>query len=181
MSKVFSLNEFRPTLLFLGKFLGLYLAGNLLYGLYVTSYGHSSDPVTRFVTTQVAIILHSLNHDIVTIDHPHKATIMMQLNQRNIISVFEGCNGINMVIIYISFILAFGPYIKKIVLFILIGVAIIHVFNLLRISGLFLIALYFPDYLFFTHKYLFTAFIYLVVFMLWLIWVYKFARTKRSD
>ena len=45
-----SFREFKPTIFFLGKFLGLYIAGNLVYGLFVTAYDPLPDPATRWVS-----------------------------------------------------------------------------------------------------------------------------------
>jgi exosortase/archaeosortase family protein len=65
--------------------------------------------------------------------------------------------------------------------FVPLGLAVIHVANLGRIVLLFLVSLYEPEYLYFTHKYLFTAFIYLFVFLLWILWVMKIAKPKPKD
>jgi exosortase/archaeosortase family protein len=48
--------------------------------------------------------------------------------------------------------------------------------NLLRISLLFFVSRFLPDAMYFVHKYLFTAFLYAVIFGLWLIWIRKFTR-----
>ena len=36
--KTLPLKEFKPTILFLVKFIGIYIVANLLYGIYVTAY-----------------------------------------------------------------------------------------------------------------------------------------------
>lgn len=51
------------------------------------------------------------------------------------------------------------------------GILIIHLINLGRIYLLFLVALYRPNYLYFTHKYFFTGIIYIAIFALWYIWI----------
>ncbi len=50
--------------------------------------------------------------------------------------------------------------------------------NLARISLLFWVALYLPDLVYFVHKYLFTAILFVIVFVLWIVWVRKFSQLK---
>lgn len=177
----FSFEEFKPTIFFLIKFLGFYLVMNMLYGLYVTSYDPSPDPVTRWTTEQTSQLLQLTNYKTEVRDHDKKATTAIRYNDRSIVSVYEGCNGLNIMIIFLGFLFAFGPYTKKLLWFIPAGILLIHSFNLVRIGGLFLITVHKPSWLYFTHKYLFTAFIYAIVFFLWLWWVRMASKTKKSD
>jgi exosortase family protein XrtF len=170
------LKEFKPTIFFLLKFVGLYLVLNVFYGMYVTSFNPRPDPVTRWVTEQTGALLSWVNHPTQTIHQLKKATSTIRHHGHAIVSVYEGCNGVNIVIIFISFLFAFGPYIRKMIWFIPLGILIIHFFNLVRIAGLFLITLYKPQWTYFLHKYLFTAFIYVVVFLLWFWWVNQYSK-----
>ncbi len=175
-----SFSEFKPSLFFLGKFIGLYLVLNLVYGIYVSSYRPGVDPVTRWTTNQTVFVLDILNYSCQVVDHPAKPTSTIRYNGHAILSVYEGCNGLNVVIIFISFLFAFGPYTTKVLWFIPLGVFIVHVFNLIRISGLFFITIHHPEWTYFLHKYMFTAFIYLAVFILWLWWVKVIGKTKHA-
>jgi exosortase/archaeosortase family protein len=58
------------------------------------------------------------------------------------------------------------------------GLLIIHVVNLARIGLLFFVAEYQPDFMYFTHKYFFTAILYIIIFLLWMIWVKRFSLRK---
>lgn len=173
--------EFKPTFLFLGRFLGFYLVGNLLYGLFITSYGNQPDPVTAWVTTQCADILSLAGWNSQPVHNAHRPTTSIILDGRAIVSVYEGCNGINVAIIFVSFLFAFGPYVRALGWFVPAGVLIIHLANLGRIILLFWVALSFPRFLYFAHKYLFTVVIYAVVFLMWLWWVWSFALRKNEQ
>jgi exosortase family protein XrtF len=175
------LKEFKPTIFFLLKFVGLYLALNVFYGMYVTSFNPRPDPVTRWVTGQTGSVLAWLDHPVEIVHQLKKATSTIRFNGHAIVSVYEGCNGLNIVIIFVSFLFAFGPYIRKMFWFIPVGIVIIHFFNLVRIAGLFLITLYKPGWTYFLHKYLFTAFIYVVVFLLWFWWVNRFSKIRHEN
>lgn len=172
--------EFKPAILFLVKFIALYLIGNLVYGLYITAYSPFPDPVTMWVTEQSSTILHVFGYDTQTSIQIGKPNVLVSLDGKSIIAVFEGCNGLNVMIIFVAFIVSFGPLSKKTLWFIPLGLVAIHVFNLFRIIILFFIALSYPDYLYFLHKYFFTAFLYLVVFVFWYVWVINMQPNKKT-
>jgi exosortase family protein XrtF len=174
------IEEFKPTIFFLLKFFGLYLIGNLLYGWYVTSWHPQPDPMTQWVTSQSAAVLGLFGYETSVHDYPGKPTTYIEWSGKGIVSVYEGCNGLNVVIVFLSFLFAFGPYKRNLVWFASLGLFIIHVANLARIVLLFLVSIHMPDVLYFTHKYLFTAFIYLFVFLLWIWWVLKFAKPANN-
>lgn len=170
------IQEFKPTIYFLIKFFGIYLLGNLLYGAWITYWHPLPDPATHLVTEQSAAIIRVFGHEVSVLDYPNKPTTSIQYQDRGVVSVYEGCNGLNVVIVFLAFLFAFGPYIKAMIWFVPFGLSVIHVANLARIILLYWVSLYQPGYLYFTHKYLFTAFIYLFVFLLWLVWVMKIAK-----
>lgn len=173
--KTISLQEFKPTLFFLLKFVGLYLAGNIFYGIYVTGFKPGPDPITKTLTRQSSAVLNFFGQHTSTIDQQKKATTLLLDEERTVLAVYEGCNGLNTIIIFLSFLLAFGPYKKTLLWFIPSGILIIHFANLGRIVLLFFTALYRPEYMYYVHKYFFTAILYMVIFALWWWWVSKYS------
>jgi exosortase family protein XrtF len=97
-----------------------------------------------------------------------------------VINVYEGCNGINVIIVFVAFLVAFGGPPKSLVLFGIGGIVLIHLFNLARIAFLFFLALSNSRSFYYYHKYLFTATLYGVVFLLWAVWVLKFTKDQKS-
>jgi exosortase family protein XrtF len=176
--KGLSLKEFKPTIFFLLGFIGFYLIGNLLYGIYVTSFEPGPDPVTSLVSRQTAGILSACGWDVDSIDHTVRSTTQLLYKNRAVLAVYEGCNGLNTMIIFLSFILAFGPFSKPMLWFVPLSLLIIHLVNLTRVILLFFVAEYWPDVMYVTHKYLFTAILYVVIFILWIVWVKKFSIQK---
>ena len=170
-----TLTEFKPTILFLVKFIGIYVVANLLYGWYVTVYEPNPDPVTRIVSEHTAIALTGCGWHTITEDRINRPTTKLLYEGKSVLSVYEGCNGVNVMIIFVAFLVAFGPMRKALLWFIPVGLLIIHGINLARIALLFWVSLYMPDFMYFTHKYLFTAILYVVVFLLWIGWVKRFA------
>lgn len=175
------LKEFKPTILFLVKFLGIYVAGNLMYGWYINAWLPQADSATSWVSIQTAWIIRQFGYDAQAWEYPSNVMVYLQLKNTAVLSIYEGCNGLNVAIVFIAFVFALGPYIKKMIWFVPLGLLIIHLANLARLVMLFFVSLLKPDLMYFTHKYLFTAFIYLFVFLLWIWWVVRLARTKPSQ
>ena len=171
MNLLADLKTFKPALSFLGKFIGLYLVGNLLYGMYVTAYRPSPDPVTRWVTNQTAAVLRWTGEDVDVTDDKARPNSIIHKGNEGIISVYEGCNGINTVMIFAAFVVSFGPLGRSAAWYIPAGILAIHLLNILRLYGLALITMYQQEYLYFFHKYFFTAFIYAFILLFWMIWV----------
>jgi exosortase family protein XrtF len=172
--------EFKPTVFFLGKFLTIYLAGNLVYGFFVVSYNPSPDPITNWVTSQTATCLSVLGWPAEHVERTNRPTAAIYYQDKSIVTVYEGCNGVNVMIIFVAFLVAFGPWRKELLWFIPLGILIIHISNLLRIGLLFFVTLYWPNYLYLSHKYLFTAFIYGFVLLLWMLWVKRFSTHNKT-
>ena len=172
--------EFRPAFIFLGKFLGLYIVGNLLYGLYIKAYNPVADPVTWAVTAQTSACLNILGSQISLIQDAFKPSIGMIENEESVISVFEGCNGLNVMIIFVAFVVAFGGPRKAMLWFIPVGLLVIHIVNLLRIGLLYYTAQYYAHYFYYVHKYFFTAILYFIIFALWALWVIRYNGKTRN-
>jgi exosortase family protein XrtF len=173
-----TLLEFKPTIFFLLKFLGIYLAGNILYGILITSFEPRADPITHTVTIQTGIVLNVCGYRVDVEDRVNKPTTEITYFGKTKLSVYEGCNGINTMIIFIAFLLAFGPLSRPVLWFVPLGLIIIHLVNLARITLLFLVSEYMPKAMYFTHKYLFTAILYVVIFAMWFWWVKAYALKK---
>jgi exosortase family protein XrtF len=173
-----TMNEFKPTVLFLVKFIGFYIAGNLLYGVYVTSFAPRPDPATHYVTAHTGVALRATGTPVEVKDDRRKPNTLIRHEGKSVLSVYEGCNGLNTMIIFAAFLFAFGPISRPLLWFVPLGLLIIHLANLARIAMLFYVALYRPEKMYFVHKYLFTAILYAVIFVLWIWWVNRYSPKK---
>jgi len=168
------LKEFKPALTFVGKFLALYFIGNVVYGLYIESCKENPDLITRAVTAQTSSILNTLGYDTSMDDHPDAPKIALKEAGDVVINVYEGCNGVNVIIVFMAFLFAYGGPARILWVFLPLGVLIIHLFNLLRVGLLFYLALSNSSQFYYYHKYFFTAALYIVVFGLWALWVIRY-------
>ncbi len=188
--------EFKPAIVFLVKFFAIYLTGTVAYGIYIRASQPYPDAITQWVTHQMVYILEmkygTIQQTIITgttdqlmdTDAQWKgvgAAIALATEKGiSMVSVFEGCNGFVIVVLFLAFLIAFGGPGRKLAWFIPLGIIAIHVANLFRLVLLGAISIDFPQYLFFTHKYLFTAIIYGAVFLLWYVWVIQVGKSKGS-
>ncbi|MBI3217905.1 MAG: exosortase family protein XrtF [Bacteroidetes bacterium] len=172
--------EFKPTIFFLLKFLGLYLSLNLLYGFYVTSFEPAPDPVTHIVSQHTARILSVLGWQSTATDYPQKPSVAIIHQAKTIVSVYEGCNSVNVMIVFLAFVFSFGQLRKSLLWFVPLGLTFLYAINIARIGLLFLVSLKLPHFLYFSHKYLFTAIIYLFVLLLWIYWIRLQSKLQES-
>jgi exosortase family protein XrtF len=168
----------KAILFFLLKFIGLYIVLNTIYGAWVGYYAPLPDPITKMVTHHTAALLSVTQSNVSVGEAINSPNVPLRQDNDTIVSVFEGCNSLNVMIVFISFIVAFTGTWKKTLVFSLIGIVLIYVFNLFRVGLLFYIAKYWPNNLYFFHKYLFTGLLYAMVFFLWYLWVKKIWPSK---
>jgi exosortase/archaeosortase family protein len=90
------------------------------------------------------------------------------------IAINHGCSGLKPMLQYLLLMLIFpGPWKHK-AWFIPMGLVIVHLTNLFRISGLAVVTITIPAYWDFAHDYFFRPFFYVIIFLLWVWWVEKF-------
>lgn len=176
-------NEFKYSFLFLGKFLLIYFGANLLYGFYIDSFQNTPDPITYWVAEQTSQAQSVFGVESSIQINDGIKSISMRNEGDGVINVFEGCNGVNVMIVFVAFMMAYGGSTKRMIWFLPLGLLIIHLFNLLRVALLYYAAQQNTQYFYYIHKYFFTAALYVVVVGLWIIWVSKLGvnQTKKGE
>lgn len=187
------LKEFRPTIFFLLKFFVIFFGLSGMYGYYIAQFDTSdppvTDPITHFITYNCTGTASLIGYEpsVVEDDHLNRETLpevtydSVWFDDIYAVSIEEGCNGINIMILFLAFIIAFGGKLLNMIIFIPAGIIFIHLANIARLMFLSLLNVEFGGQAFyFFHKYGFTAVIYLAVFLLWVAWVMKFSGKKRS-
>lgn len=92
--------------------------------------------------------------------------------------VGDPCSGLEIMVIFIIFMLAIpGPWKSKL-WFIPAGLVLIHLINAIRVTVLAWLVSKDYSYLDFNHDYTFKVVIYTLIFFLWVLWVKKFALKK---
>lgn len=174
------LNDFKPVLKILLRFLILYLILLGGYQLYLNYYsGQGLDPISREVASQVTSIQNMIGYESVMQEVKERETSYFILLGQVTTRMVEGCNVISIMIMFLAFVFAFYRG-KKTFVFALVGIIILHLMNIFRIAGLNILALEKPEYLKIGHDYIFPAIIYGTVVLLWLIWI-KFFSIKPDE
>jgi exosortase family protein XrtF len=176
--------QYRPFFIFLLKFFGVYVALTLVYQWYLSKFdgavSFEVDGFTQTVAHQVQWVLQFLNYDCTLLPHEHQASVKLILNQVYVSRVVEGCNALSVMILFVAFVIAFSGKWKHTIGFIVFGIVLIHMLNVLRIALLSLALFYHPEQEPILHGVVFPLFIYGVVFGLWVIWVNKFSKYARK-
>jgi len=158
----------------------IYFVGNILYGIYIDSYINTPDPITYWVTEQTSDLQNAFGGESSIKVNEGIKSISMRYKGDGVVNVFEGCNGVNVMIVFVAFLVAYGGSVKRMVWFLPLGLFVIHLFNLFRIFLLYVAAQHKSQYFYYIHKYFFTAALYVVVIGLWILWVAKLS-TKQSQ
>ena len=167
---------------FLLIFFGSYIILALLYQAYlrfIPFENYHPDYVTHQVAKQSYWIIDALGYETYFVKHPEINNMMLAINDKYVVRIIEGCNSLSVIILFMSFILAFGKGFKKTFLFILFGSILIYVLNLWRIALLTLGLYFYPEYKTLMHDIFFPLFIYGVVFLLWIYWVKNYQKPQK--
>ena len=92
--------------------------------------------------------------------------------QNNLLDIADICNGLELLVLYAGLIICLPAVRKRKLAYILGGIVAIEILNVLRCVGLVLVYLHKPEWLDFSHHYLFTFVVYAFIFWLW----YLFSR-----
>lgn len=170
--------QYKPFFVFLIKFLLFYVVFAFLYKIYLNQFDRETyevDYFTKIVANQTVEILNLIVGEAKNLPHQTESSIKIFFKNKYLARVVEGCNAISVIILFAAFIFAFSNRWKKTGLYILIGILIIHILNILRIALLTYALYYYPAYEELLHGTIFPLFIYGVVFLLWILWVTKFS------
>jgi len=91
----------------------------------------------------------------------------------NIVSIEDSCNGLELMVLYIGFIVCMPAAHKRKWIFSIIGAILIYVANVIRCAGVAYIKIYYPKYTDFAHHYVLTFIVYGLIIALWLIFSKK--------
>lgn len=172
--------QFKPFLVFIGTFFITYILFTVVYGLYLNSFDKSTvDGLTNMVGHQVLQVMNLFNCDVRIFKSEFHPYLEVWYNQKYVIKIVEGCNAVSVILLFVSFVIAFSGKFKTTLFFILFGILFIHFLNIIRIALLSVLLFCFPENEHFLHGVLFPLIIYGSVFILWLIWVSKFSKYAR--
>ncbi len=134
----------------------------------LNTYTGSSDYSTRSEISNVAT------------DQGYTAMPLQKIffHQNNVVSIEDGCNALELFVLYAGFIICMPAKSLRKTLFIIGGIIAIYITNVVRCAGVAYIILYHPRYADFAHHYVFTFVVYGLIIALWLIFSKKLSITN---
>ena len=169
--------QFKPFLIFISTFFGAYILLTVLYKLYLNSFeANDVDGITNIVGHNVNQLMNLFNCDIRVLKSISNPYFEVWYNKKYILKIVEGCNAVSVIILFVSFVIAFSGKIKTTLLFIFCGIVFIYILNIIRIALLTVLLFHFPEEEHVLHGVVFPLIIYGAVFLLWVIWVNKFSK-----
>ncbi len=170
--------QFKPFLLFLAKFALSYLILTSVYQIYLNQFEtakYEVDGFTQLVAEQSKQVLTFFDANSFTRPNLLEPSVKLFYKGQWVARIIEGCNALSVIILFISFVIAFSGKIKHTLIYIIIGSLIIHIFNVMRISLLCITIFNYPSLQHPLHEVIFPLVIYGLVFVLWVIWVNKYS------
>ncbi|WP_196892328.1 exosortase family protein XrtF [Aureivirga marina] len=168
-------------LLFLLKFFGTYFLLFIFYNSYlnsnqITAPYFSCEPITQNVAMLTKRLGDFVGFPMRLLQSQNELSVLVYTSKEYpVAAIVEGCNAISVIILFISFIIAFSGRFLTTFLFILFGSVSIYFFNIFRIFILIVIPEYYPESQHFMHHYIFPTLIYGYTFLLWIWWIKKYA------
>ncbi len=154
-----------PLVRFIFKALGFFLVWYIVYELWLLPNGALDEWVSVNIISNCAGILNWLGYDIFSYNR------VIGIYGHPGIEVVDGCNGIAAIGLFLGFIIAYPGNSVRRLSFSVIGIGIIYIVNVLRISILTITQVEWPAFFDFTHDYSTTTIFYITIFLMWMIWV----------
>lgn len=176
--------KYKSVVKFILTFLLVYAVLSFSYKLYL-DYSDGSkyypDYLTNLVAKQSESILNTFGYHATIAPHPKEPSMKLIINDKFVARVVEGCNSVSVIILFISFMIAFAGKFKTTFLYILAGSVLIYVVNLIRIAILSVGLYHYPWRREELHTVIFPLIIYGMVFLLWMFWVNRFSNLNREN
>ena len=176
--------KYKSVIRFIVTFLAVYGVLTIGYNVYLNSSDGSRfypDYLTHLVAEHTNALLNSVGYQTDIVAHPSEPSMKIIINGKYVARVIEGCNGISIIIMFLSFIVAFAGKFKTTFFYGLAGSIIIYAFNLIRIVILSIGLYHYPWRREILHTVIFPMLIYGTVFLLWMVWVNRFSKNVKSN
>lgn len=157
----------------------LYLVLYLVYQFVIKRYTYYDQKFIGSLIEAADVVLNAIGYKTFKVLQDRDMQVI-GIDGSNGVWVGSNCNAITLFALFAVFIIAYPGNQKNKFWYIPSGIVAIHVLNILRVVALALTANYFPDYLNFNHTYTFTFMVYAFIFLLWMIWVNRFAENKNQ-
>ena len=163
-SSITSFFKKNPIYGFAFKGIIVYVVWYIFYDLWILPDGRVDEVLSLNIIDVSAGILTLMCFDVFT------AFRVIGIDSASGIEIVNGCNGLAAIGLFLGFIFAYPGNSKKRWLFMVTGIGVIYLVNIMRIVLLSITQVYWNQFFTFTHDYSTTAIFYIVIFIMWVIW-----------
>jgi exosortase family protein XrtF len=158
----------------------VYLVLYLLYQFVVKRYTYYDQAFISQIIISAEKVLNLFGYKTFKVLQDRDLQVL-GIDGSNGVWIGSNCNAIKLFALFAVFVIAYPGNQKKKLWFIPLGILAIHVLNILRVVALAIIANYDYTWLDFNHTYTFTIIVYAFIFLLWMLWVNRYAGQPESD
>ncbi|MBC7412492.1 MAG: exosortase family protein XrtF [Bacteroidia bacterium] len=153
------------------KALGLYVLWFILYDLWLNPMGTLDRWAINSISITASIVLKAMGYTLIPEPPPEEIIRTIGIDGTHGLWIGDPCNGLTIMALFAGFILILPGKWKQKIMYVALGIFVLHVANILRVVGLCLVLKHYPNSLEFNHTYSFTMVVYSIVFGLWLYWI----------
>ena len=170
--------------LFLGKAFLLFVVWKIIYNVFLYDAKYLDRALTAHVGNASVTLINSLgamngfvskremtDNDNLGILKDEVSVIYH--NDKVVLNIANVCNGLELMVLYIGFIICMPSRFLRKFLYIILGLIVLDAINILRCVGLIYLREYYAIYFQFAHHYLFNAMVYTGTFIMWILYSRK--------
>lgn len=173
-----SAKKYKPFFFFIVRFVLCYSFLVVLYKWFLNKYNsvvHQVDAITYGVSDVTSRLIDFLGYSSSIALHDSEASVILYVGKVAVVRVIEGCNSISVILLFVSFIVAFSGSFKRTILYSILGSILVFILNIVRIVFITIAIYHYPQFEHILHEIVFPLLIYGVVFGLWVVWVNKYS------
>jgi len=181
----------RPVISFLVKAIVLFVVWKVLYLSFLLPKRILDEPLTKGIGFSTVAVLNGLPGKALFSGRTIADTLDVEggVIRGNIVAIYrdeektltvaDACNGLELMVLYVGFLVCFPAGLKRKLIFGVMGCVLICLLNIIRCAALVGIYLHHRTYLDFSHHFVFQIIIYLFIFGLWYIFSKKLKQHER--
>ncbi|WP_372756519.1 archaeosortase/exosortase family protein [Mariniflexile sp.] len=174
-----------PIRLFLGKAVLFFIVWKIIYGVFFVNTNSLDTILTSHVADASVFVLNNFtsmdNFEAVSEVYEETFGGEVVLNKAStiyhnnyiVLNIADACNGLELIVLYIGFIVCMPSKFLRKALYIAIGIILLDIANILRCVGLIYLREYYHAYFEFAHHYIFKIVVYSVTFLIWVVYTRK--------
>ncbi|MBC3758360.1 archaeosortase/exosortase family protein [Hyunsoonleella sp. SJ7] len=174
-----------PIRLFLGKALLFFIVWKVIYSFFLYDSKVLDHPLTahvgkasakflnNFTSMSGFVAINELSTKILDGEYVTYQASSIYHYEKRVLNIADACNGLELMVLYIGFIICMPSGIWRKIRYIIIGLILIDIINILRCAGLIYLGEYYDAYFDFAHHYLFKITVYATTFVMWIVFARK--------